>query len=261
MINLDGQGNETSLFNMDLQLFALADEENDINIEDDEDLDEDLHENDDLDEDDPDDEPGENEKLFSQAEVDEMIQKRVARANKKEKDFVARQAKRYKMSEDAFIQKMEDEQYKRDLELQARGNGLTKQEDIDNFVNTEFAKKPQGKPYEIQEKEFIEAYPNVDLAKLDKSEDFIKFLRNSRADLDLKDVYANFIELVDKAKSQAYLRKSSKNNRASNAGNGGNITNDKTYGLSKSQLNLCKANGIKPKDFAKDYKAGRKMMH
>ena len=264
MNNLDKQGD---LLKMNIQLFSLKDdlqEEFDEadELEDENDDGEENHDDDSLgDDDDSDDDLDEGvEVKFTQAEVDNMFKKRLARISKKEKTFVEKQAKRYGCSEEQFMKKMEDEQARRDLEMEAKEIGVEGKDKIDAFVTKKLAEKPQGKPYATQEKEFLEAYPEVDIAKLDRSEDFLKFLRNCRKDIDLREVYENFIDLVGKAKAQAYNRQISKNARSTNAGKGGNLAPDKAYGCTKAQLALCKKNGINPKTFIKDLKAGQKMM-
>lgn len=206
-------------------------------------------------------------KTFTQEEVDVLIAKGLeGKQGSKNDTFIARQAKRYGITEEEYMEKMETQQHRRDMEKEAADEGV---EDVDKYIKDKTLedriskienKGKENAKWVEQETELLEKYPSIDLRKLDTNKSFVKFVSNQKPGLSLLNMYEDFVELIGDVKADTLRQQTNKANRATNPGRGGSLSNDKTHGLSPTQLALCEENGIKPKDFASSLATGKKLM-
>lgn len=268
-----GIGNVEKVLKMNLRLFGADEEdekEDELSLEELEDLLDD-EDDDDLE----DDEPEKEERKFTQAELDAIIKERLERERKKPKEeselerFVREQAAKNNMKPDEYIEKIRTAERMKVLEERAKATG----EDLETVLlkeqveaakaaekkreAEEQAAKQQQAHWEEMVAELAEKYPKLDLEKLDKNEQFIKFLRNSNPALRLVEVYENFAELTGKAAEAGMKRASSRGERSTGKDDGS--AGGEELALTKTELRLCKENGISPKKFLEDKERFRKM--
>ncbi|MGE5328004.1 MAG: hypothetical protein ACM3KR_00650 [Deltaproteobacteria bacterium] len=108
--------------------------------------------------------------------------------------------------------------------------------------------------WQSQENEFIEKYPNVDLAKLDNDEKFIKFVKRSSPALTLVEKYEDYMELVGGAESLAMEKFKLNSERSTGSGKGAGNVGGGTYGLTAKQQALADENGISYKEYSETLK-------
>jgi len=267
------------LFKINLSMFGTAPAPEDDDEFEDIDLD-DFEEDDNLDDDagkKPDLEP---EKKFTQADIDRIVGERLAREKKQvsktpHQEFVEKQATRLGITPEQYMQRFEDTVHTSELQREA----LEKGKDPDQYVHdkqleerlnrieaeksakekTDAAQAEADEAWIKQEKEFMEAHPEVDLKKLNDSETFTEFAANSNPRLSLLQIYNNYVKLVGKAEAEAITRSTRRSERSTGSGREPAGVDADTM-LTKEQRILCKRNGIDPKKFLKDLERGNKMM-
>lgn len=84
-----------------------------------------------------------------------------------------------------------------------------------------------------QLQEFEEAYPDVDMDKLNNNERFLKFIRGKS--LPLKEVYEDFIELIGDTAAETMAKAKSKEARSTSNGKSAKNSDGNTYGLTEAQ--------------------------
>jgi hypothetical protein len=211
-----------------------------------------------------------------QAEVDRVIQERVARVKtEKPADYddlagIAEAAKRYGFSGtpaqirhqmEAQAQQEADEKELEELEALAQDQGISPalqkqinalQKKLDGIeaerqaaADAREAKTQQENAIQQQFDEFKQKYPDVDLNELDKDDRFIRFARKHNGTLSEK--YEEYMEIVGDVESSTAARRQSKQDRTTT---GGARTGGANYGLTDNQIRLAKESGMSLKDYA-----------
>lgn len=116
--------------------------------------------------------------------------------------------------------KTEISSYKKDKQekFQAEADAVKAQENIRTMVD-----------------EFSEDYPNIDLEKLNKNEDFIDFLQESNPNMSLSKVYARYSKYSNGAADKAAAKIQSNLERSTSSGKAKGTNN--SFGLSADQKN------------------------
>lgn len=95
--------------------------------------------------------------------------------------------------------------------------------------------------------EFKEAYPDVDETKLNENQKFLKFIKNKSGTL--KELYEDFIELVGETETAAIAKVISKNERSTGSGKSSSADGG-GYGLTDSQKTLAQRAGLTYKEYS-----------
>jgi chromosome segregation ATPase len=105
----------------------------------------------------------------------------------------------------------------------------------------------QKEAWESQTKEFEKAYPDVDLEQLDKNSKFLKFIKGKTGTL--KEMYEDFVELVGEAEASAIAKAMAKNERSTGSGKSSSADGG-GYGLTDRQKMLAQKSGQTYKEYA-----------
>lgn len=108
---------------------------------------------------------------------------------------------------------------------------ITEEEDNRDFLREQRAEAAARKQQEAEDARlqrwiaedaaaFAEAYPDVDIAKLDENRSFRKFCGSRYGKEPLADLYADWLELASSAQQAAVARSESKSSRSTGAGGG-----------------------------------------
>ncbi len=128
---------------------------------------------------------------------------------------------------------------------------IKKQIDVDE---AEESKKKQDEEWDKQEKELTEKYNDLDLDELAKNTKFIKFAQKRSGSLLEK--YEEFIEFIGEAEAETIAKITSKKDRSTNSGKGGEGESG-NYGLSQAQKDMLdewNRNNPRMKMTAKEFK-------
>lgn len=204
------------------------------------------------------------EKTFTQEEVNRIVQERLARQKpEKPADYdelaeIAKELEDFGYSgtpaeKKAAIKAYKDELKKQveldELEAQAKETGKdpelmkeikTLKDEIRELKGERQAQKQAEQQRATadaawfkQLQEFEEAYPDVDLDKLNSNERFLKFIKGKL--LPLKEVYEDFVELIGDTAAETMAKAKSKEARSTSSGKSAKTSDGHTYGLTEAQ--------------------------
>jgi hypothetical protein len=122
--------------------------------------------------------------------------------------------------------------------------------DKENAKKAADEQKKGAEVWNTQVSEFKEKHPEIDLAKLDKDEKFIKFVRRSHPGLSLTEKYEDYLEFVGGAQADAIKRIQSNIDRSTSSGRQGGDKTGGTYGLTPNQQALAKENDMTFEEYA-----------
>lgn len=225
---------------------------------------------------------GNNEKTFTQAELDAIIGERLARERKNYADYEDLKAITAELEEFGFqgdpkaireAIRAQKEQFKKQQELEAlqkeaKDTGTTPEllseikalkAEIAEFKSERQARKQAeeeqkkaAEAYQQQFADFAKKYPDIDLEKLGKDEKFTRFAKRSHPSLTLIEVYEDYVDMIGGAESEAAKKIMANIERSTSSGKEKG-TDGGTYGLTPAQLEIAKEAGMTAKEYA-DYR-------
>jgi seryl-tRNA synthetase len=228
----------------------------------------------------------EQEKTFTQSELNRIIEDRLARQAKQYADHDELRGVVDELNEYGYVGtpsevkaqiKQQREAYQKQSELeqlqyeaQTQGTSPEMMAEIRELKNelSEIKAERQAKKAEIetahkqnqewqqQVSVFQQKHGDVDLEKLGENPKFIKFIKGKG--LPLVELYDDFVEFVGEAEAEAISKMKSKDIRSTGNGKGGNSEGGVTYGLTERQQNLAKENGITMKEYSEAMKMIKK---
>lgn len=212
------------------------------------------------------------EKTFSQSEVDRIIGERLGRErNKYESQLKEMEELSNELDEFGYVgtvqekkeaireykQQLRQQQELEYLQQQAVEDGITpslakKIHDLESKLNESYkviaeingereAKIKEAEEMKAKEnawnnqiKEFETAYPDIDLEALDKNTKFIKFIKGKSAPL--KDLYDDFVDFIGDTEKDTIIKLKSKEIRSTSSSKSSSGSTGGTYGLSDDQM-------------------------
>jgi hypothetical protein len=218
------------------------------------------------------------EKTFTQADIDRIVGERLSRDGVQDSKEIVELLKEFDYSgtpaEVKAALKIQAESYKRnkaehekqaeidELNAQSQNTGtspeilaeikelktkladieaerLAKKAEIENKVKTD-------SEWATQIKEFSTEYPDVILDELNENAKFIKFAKGKK--MPLKEIYADYLELIGETALEATAKVTSKASRS--AGSSTGKVDSGTYHLTTNQQQLAADNGMSLKEYA-----------
>lgn len=218
------------------------------------------------------------EKAFTQADVDRIVSERLGRVKSQYADheeiiqmvkafgYEGATAADIKAQIKAELDGRQKQAELKELEEEAKRKGATpdllqeirelkkelgeiKREREERIQQVE-AQKAANVEWNKQVNEFQEKHKDVDFAKLEENEKFLKFLKRSNPKLTLTEVYEDYLELAGEAEKAAIAKLQSNLDRSTSSGRGKGDGDGGTHGLTSNQQRLAKENGMTFKEYS-----------
>jgi sugar phosphate isomerase/epimerase len=222
----------------------------------------------------------EENKTFTQEEVDKIIGERLARDRSKYADHDELKEIAAELAEFGFTGtpaevkaaiKAQKEALKKQAELEqlkeeAKTNGTTPEmlseiktlkAKLEELERERQAKKAEDeaatKAKEAEAKmvkDFTEKYPDVDIDKLKQDKKFMKYLSQTARNIPLIDVYESYQELVGGTETEVTEKIKANISRTTSSGKSKGEADGGTYGLTADEQELARENKMTCKEFA-----------